>query len=98
LTYKERFMRRLLLPPLLVMSLAIHANDTLRVGQQVLTSGDPATHAIDLLGTPAFKTPLENNFGAYVGESWQFKLDTGRIVTVTIIGGKVAGIEESQQY
>lgn len=91
-------MRRLLLIPLLALSLAIQANDTLRVGQQVLATGDPATHAMDLLGTPVFKEPVENKFGAYVGESWQFRQDTGRIVTVTIIGGKVSNIEESQQY
>ncbi len=87
-------MRRLLLIPLLTLCLSVHANDTLRVNEQVLTVGDTAAHAIDLLGTPVFKEPLENNFGAYVGERWQFKRENGRIVTVTIIGGKVANIEE----
>lgn len=91
-------MRRLFLIPLLVVSVAIHANDTFRVGQEVLVRGDPASHAVDLLGTPFFKYPLENKFGAYVGESWQFKQPSGRIVTVTIIAGKVVDIEESQRY
>lgn len=91
-------MRSLLLLLLLVASVALHANDTFRVGQQVLVRGDTATHAIDLLGKPAFKAPLENEFGAYVGESWQFRQDSGRVVTVTIIGGTVANIDESPQY
>ncbi len=91
-------MRSLLLISLLALSLGIQANDTLRVGQEVLTVGDPGTHAIDLLGTPVYKEPLENNFGAYVGERWQYKRESGRIVTITIIGGKVANIEESQTY
>lgn len=52
-------MRRLLLVLLLAISLGIHANDTLRVGQQVLTAGDPVTHVIDLLGTPVFKEPYK---------------------------------------
>ncbi len=91
-------MRRLLLVPLLAISLGIHANDTLRVGQQVLTSGDPVTHVIDLLGNPVYKEPLQNEYGAYVGERWQYRRDSGRVVTITIIGGRVANIEESQAY
>jgi len=74
----------------------IHANDTLRVEQQVLTVGDTATHAIDLLGTPVYKEPVQNEYGAYLGERWQYKRDNDRIVIVTIIGGKVANIEERQ--
>ncbi len=91
-------MRRLLLVLLLAISLGIHANDTLRVGQQVLTAGDPVTHVIDLLGTPVFKEPLQNQYGAYVGERWQYKRESGRVVTITIVGGRVANIEESQTY
>jgi hypothetical protein len=91
-------MRRLLWVPLLAISLGIHANDTLRIGQHVLTAGDPVAHVIDLLGTPVYKEPLQNQYGAYVGERWQYKRDSGRVVTITIVGGRVANIEESQTY
>lgn len=91
-------MRWLWLLPLLALSVTLHANDTLRVGQYVLTKGDPATHVIDLLGTPAYKEPLQNEFGAFTGENWQFRRDSGRIVTVTIIRGRVFNIVESQTY
>ena len=91
-------MRRMLLIPLLAISLGIHANDTLRVGQHVLTAGDPVIHVIDLLGAPVFKEPLQNQYGAYVGERWQYKRESGRVVTITIVGGRVANIEESQTY
>ncbi|WP_458070327.1 DUF2845 domain-containing protein [Rhodanobacter sp. BL-MT-08] len=96
-------MRRLLLIPLMLIplmaiSFGIHANDTLRVGQQVLTSGDPVTHVIDLLGSPVYKEPLQNEYGTYVGERWQYRRDSGRVVTITIVGGRVANIEESQAY
>ena len=64
----------------------------------MLTAGDPVTHVIDLLGTPVFKEPLQNQYGAYVGERWQYKRDSGRVVTITIVGGRVANIEESQTY
>lgn len=92
----ESLVRRLLIISLLLLSLSTHANDTLRVGQQVLTVGDTATHAIDLLGTPVYKEPVQNEYGAYLGERWQYKRDNDRIVIVTIIGGKVANIEERQ--
>ena len=87
-------MRRLLLIPLITLSLNVFASDTLRVGQQVLTVGDTAVHTIDLLGTPAYKEPVENTFGAYQGERWQYRRDNGHVVVVTIIAGKVAAIED----
>ena len=87
-------MRRLLLVPLLALSLNVFASDTLRVGQQVLSVGDTAVRTIDLLGTPAYKEPVENTFGAYRGERWQYLHDQGHVVVVTIIGGEVAAIED----
>lgn len=88
-------MRRLFalaLPMLLGISLA-HAADTLRIGSQVLMVGDSAVRAIQLLGEPAFKEPVENTFGAARGERWQYQVDS-HVATVTIIGGKVASIED----
>ena len=87
-------MRHLLLISLLAFSLAAQAGQTLRVGQQVLTVGDTAAHAIALLGTPAFKEPVENEFGAHLGERWQYARDKGHVVVVTIIAGKVADIDD----
>lgn len=87
-------MRRLWLIPLLAFSMCAYASSTLRVGNQVLTVGDTATHAIDLLGTPTFKEPINGDYGSYVGERWQFKRDDGHIIIVTIIGGKVSSIED----
>jgi hypothetical protein len=75
-----------------VMALA-HAGDTLRVDSQVLTVGDTAVHALDLLGKPLFKEPVENEFGAHVGERWQYKRDE-HVVIITIIDGKVADIDD----
>jgi hypothetical protein len=79
---------------MLVLSLNVFAGNTLRVGQQVLSVGDTAVHAIDLLGTPAFKEPVQNKFGAYLGERWQYSRDKGHVVVVTIIAGNVAAIED----
>lgn len=87
-------MRRLLLISLLLFSLDAFASNTLRIGQQVLSVGDTAAHTIDLLGTPAYREPVENKFGAYLGERWQYSRDKGHVVVVTIIAGKIAAIED----
>lgn len=78
---------------LLALSFAAHAGSTLRVGSQVLTVGDSATHALELLGTPAYKEPVENEYGAHRGERWQYQRGS-HVVTVTIIAGKVGEIED----
>lgn len=79
---------------LLVCGLSAQAADTLRVGHQVLTVGDSAVHAMELLGTPDFKEPMEDGYGAYRGERWQYRADQNRITTVTIVNGKVSAIED----
>ena len=87
-------MRRWLLVPLLAISLNVCAAATLRVGQQVLSVGDTASKVITLLGKPDFKEPVQNKFGAYLGERWQYNREQDRVVTVTLISGKVADIED----
>ena len=87
-------MRRLLPIPLIALSLNAFASDTLRVDQQVLSVGDTAVHTIELLGTPVFKEPVDNEFGAYRGERWQYSRGNGHVVVVTIIASKVAAIED----
>jgi hydrogenase maturation factor len=87
-------MRRLLLIPLFALALTAHASDTLRIGQQVLSVGDTAAHAIDLLGTPAYKEPLQNEYGAFLGERWQYSREQGHVVEVTIIAGRITAIDD----
>ena len=70
---------------------AVQASETLRVDNQVLSVGDSAIRAIDLLGKPAFKEPVETEHGGYLGQRWQYSLE-GRVVTVVIVDGKVADI------
>ncbi|PWK85904.1 DUF2845 domain-containing protein [Fulvimonas soli] len=87
------------LPLLLALGLAAavaHAGNTLRVDSQVLTVGDSASRVVKLLGQPAYKEPVQNRYGAYRGERWQYERD-GRVVNVVIVGGKVGAIEELQR-
>ena len=76
----------------LAFGMAAQATETLRVDNQVLSVGDSALRAIDLLGEPAYKEPVETRHGGYVGERWQYRRGE-HIVTVTTVGGKVADIE-----
>ncbi|WP_114239003.1 DUF2845 domain-containing protein [Dyella sp. C9] len=87
-------MRRYLVILLLTLSLAAHAASTYRVGSEVLTVGDSAARAIQLLGKPDYKEPVESDFGGYQGERWQYVQDSGRILIITILGGKVADIQD----
>lgn len=87
-------MRRYLAVLLLSVSLAAQATSTLRVGSEVLTVGDSASRAMQLLGTPQYKEPVETEYGGHQGERWQYQRDDGHIVTVTIISGKVSDIDD----
>ena len=87
-------MRRLFIALLLMTSLSAQAGSTLRVGNVVLTVGDSAVRAIELLGTPAYKEPVESEFGGYRGERWQYQRDDGHIIIVTIINGRVSDIQD----
>lgn len=87
-------MRRYIAILLLSLSLAAHASSTYRVGSEVLTVGDSAVRAMQLLGKPDYKEPVESDFGGFQGERWQYSRDDGHILTVTIIAGKIADIQD----
>ena len=87
-------MRRYLLMALLLVSVSAYASSTYRVGSEVLTVGDSAVRAMQLMGKPDFKEPVESEFGGHRGERWQYALDNGRIVIITIIDGRVADIAD----
>nr|WP_199042773.1 DUF2845 domain-containing protein [Dyella sp. ASV24] len=87
-------MRRYLLLALLLLSATAYASSTYRVGSQVLTVGDSAARAMQLMGKPDFKEPVESDFGGYQGERWQYLRDDGRIVIITIIDGRVSDIAD----
>jgi hypothetical protein len=87
-------MRRYLIILLLSLSLAAHAASTYRVGSEVLTVGDSAVRAIQLLGEPSYKEPVQSDFGGYQGERWQYAQEGGRVLIITILGGKVADIQD----
>ncbi|MBB6189661.1 DUF2845 domain-containing protein [Rhodanobacter sp. MP7CTX1] len=102
-------MRIRLVLALLAFSAAAQASSSYRVGNELLTAGDSAARAIELLGTPTYKSHRIDYHRcdsgsdcsrdvhiAMVGvnvEQWQYLRDD-RVVTVTIVDGKVSDIDD----
>ena len=70
------------------------ASDMFRFGSRLLVVGDPVTKLIDLAGDPLYKEPIQNEFGAYEGERWQYKIE-GTVVTFVIRDAKVNRIDQA---
>ena len=98
-------MRTYLIIILFVVSSAVHASSTLRVGSQVLIAGDSQERVIELLGKPSSKAHrrshrsgsrrggvqvIDNRQG---GEQWRYRHD-GHITVVTIVDGRVTEIDD----
>ncbi|MEO8748466.1 MAG: DUF2845 domain-containing protein [Rhodanobacter sp.] len=85
------------------------ASATLRVGDQVLTTGDSATRVTELLGKPSRKSrPRSTRSGSRSrgrvrviagdegGERWQYRRGD-HVTTITIVDGRVGDIEDRRQ-
>jgi hypothetical protein len=70
------------------------ASDMYRFGSRLLVVGDPVSKLIDLAGDPFYKEPIQNEFGAFEGERWQYKID-GAVVTFIIRDAKVNRIDQA---
>lgn len=69
------------------------AAESYAFGNRVLTVGDSVGKLTELAGTPVHKEPVENKFGAYRGERWEYRLE-GKTLLVLVEKGKVAQIDE----
>lgn len=70
--------------------------DTYNFGLRVITDGDSTGKLIDLAGKPDQTSPIENKFGARIGEKWIYYRD-GKTITFTIDNnGKIISIIESR--
>jgi hypothetical protein len=77
----------------LAMPLLAQAFDSYLFGERLVVVGDSAAKLADVAGQPAYKEPIENNRGAFLGERWEYRID-GKTVTFTISGGRVVEIRE----
>lgn len=91
-------MRRYLIFLMLLMSAAVHAGTSLRVGNKVLSVGDSAARVLELMGEPRVRAFKQWQGGAMpgnqlaVGEEWQYPQD-GRTIVITVVGGRVVSFE-----
>jgi hypothetical protein len=69
------------------------AADTYRSGTRVISVGDSATKLSQLIGSPAFKEPIESKQGGREGERWQYAMN-GKTVTFEIRNGSISAIDE----
>jgi hypothetical protein len=107
-------MRIRLVLALLALSAAAQASSSYRVGNELLTAGDSAARAIELLGKPSYTSRRSDSHRSDSssdcsrsscsrdvriatdgenGEQWQYLRDD-RVVTVTIVDGKVRDIDD----
>ena len=69
--------------------------DTYNVGNRLISDGDGIAKVVELLGKPDLVTPIQNGYGAHLGEKWTY-FRNGKTVVFTInINGRVVAINES---
>ena len=89
-------MRVLFIAVLCLLAGSAFASDTLRVGSQLLVSGDSAAHVRELLGRPSHVTHHRGSHrrrgvASPASERWVYHRD-GSEITVTLVDGAVAQI------
>lgn len=109
---KEGVMRGLYLSfgmlVLLALSTGAYASSTLRVGNQVLVTGDSSERVIALLGRPSSKSHRRSKRSRSTGrgairivdkraggEQWRYRRGD-RVTVVTIIDGRVVEIDDDR--
>jgi hypothetical protein len=71
--------------------------DMVRIGNQVLKTGDSKMELLRVAGEPDERDDLETLFGGRSGERWYYTLEHNRpvkVVTFTIRDGRIVKIEE----
>lgn len=73
------------------------AADMVRIGTQVLNTGDSKMELLHVAGEPDEREEIETRFGGRAGERWYYTLEDNypdKIVIFTIRDGRIAAIEE----
>ena len=87
-------MRRLILTVILLcLCAAASASGTYAFRNGVVTTGDSIPAVLKRAGKPDRIVQLENEYGAAVGERWEYYFD-GKSVSLIFSGGRVVAIEE----
>ena len=71
------------------------AFDTYRFDARIVAVGDSTGKLVQAAGQPSRIVQLENDYGAVVGERWEYDID-GKTVGFTLHDGKVVRIDEAR--
>ena len=89
-------MRRILLAASLLLLASTSAfADTYAFGNRLVVSGDGPGKVIEAAGKPDRIVPIQNKFGAQIGEEWEYYI-SGKTVTIVFTEGKVSRIRETR--
>jgi hypothetical protein len=77
----------------LLMTFAAAADDGVRFGNQLILYGDSESKVLSAAGEPVRRVPVQNKFGAVVGERLDYEVGN-KTVQITIKNGQVAGVNE----
>ena len=72
---------------------AAGAADTATFGMKVITTGDSIAKVYQVAGEPTRVVPLENRYGAGMGERLEYHRGN-KVIQITIQGGRVVRISE----
>lgn len=87
-------MRRIILTIVLLCLCAAASAATYRFRNGVVTEGDSVAAVIQRAGKPDRVVQLQNEYGAGVGERWEYYFGT-KLVSLVISGGRVIEITET---
>lgn len=88
-------MRKIVLAIALLSLSAVALADSYRFSGGLVMDGDSVATLIKRAGQPSRIVPLENKFGANVGERWDYYIDD-KLVSFYVSGGRVTSISESR--
>ena len=69
--------------------------DSYRFRGGLVMDGDSVATLVQRAGQPNRIVPIENKFGAVIGETWEYYIDR-KMVSFVISGGKVLSITETR--
>jgi hypothetical protein len=87
-------MRVMLAIVLMLCCSVAFAGRTYRFDKGVVAVGDNIAQLVERAGKPDRTVPLENGFGAGVGERWEYYLRDGKMVSFYISGGHIYNIDD----
>lgn len=77
----------------LALAFSAVASDSVRFNSQVITVGESESRVLSVAGDPVRRVPLENRFGAAVGQRLDYEVGR-KTVQITISRGVVISIDE----